>query len=46
MFASKELEFEVSGYDINQILQNLNEKFETFKSEHELLNKENLKNLI
>ena len=44
MFASKELEFEVSGYDINlNFTKNLNEKFETFKSEHELLNKENLK---
>ena len=44
MFASKDLEFEVSGYDINpNFTENLNDKFETFKSEHELLNKENLK---
>ena len=44
MFAAKELGFTVNGYDINKnFTANLANYFETFKSEIDLLNNDNLK---
>ena len=43
MFAAKNLNFEIFGYDINEnFTKNLSEYFETFKSELDLLNSNNL----
>ena len=44
MFAAKELRFTVNGYDINRnFTENLADYFETFKSETDLLDENNLK---
>ena len=44
MFAAKELGFTANGYDINRnFTENLENFFETFKSEIDLLNSDNLK---